>query len=109
MNKSDLVNALAEQAGLTKAEAGRAISALFEPERGILAKGLQQTGRIQITGFGTFETKARKARLGRNPRTGGTIKIPASKTPSFRAGKGLRDALSSHHGDPQTDPPPPRK
>jgi DNA-binding protein HU-beta len=93
MNKSDLVDALANNAGMTKADAARAVDALFAPDKGIIAKSLKKGGRVQITGFGTFEAKKRKARTGRNPRTGETIKIAATKTPSFRAGKGLKDGI----------------
>ena len=93
MNKSDLVDALADSTGMTKADAGRAVDALFSPDGGIIAKTLKKGGRVQITGFGTFEAKQRKARTGRNPRTGQTIKIAATKTPSFRAGKGLKDGI----------------
>lgn len=93
MNKSDLVDALADATGMTKADAGRAVDALFSPDGGIIAKTLKQDGRVQITGFGTFEAKHRKARTGRNPRTGQTIRIAATKTPAFRAGKGLKDGI----------------
>ena len=93
MNKSDLVDALADATGMTKADAGRAVDALFSPDGGIIAKTLKKDGRVQITGFGTFEAKHRKARTGRNPRTGTTIKIAATKTPAFRAGKGLKDGI----------------
>lgn len=93
MNKSDLVDALADATGMTKADAGRAVDALFGPDGGIIAGTLKKGGRVQITGFGTFEAKSRKARTGRNPRTGQTIKIAATKTPSFRAGKGLKDGI----------------
>ncbi len=92
MNKSDLVAALADRAGMTKADASRAMDALFGG-RGIIAGALRMDRRVQITGFGTFEAKHRKARMGRNPRTGATIHIPASKTPGFRAGKGFKDAI----------------
>lgn len=92
MNKSDLVDALADRAGMTKADAARAMDALFG-SNGIVAGALRMEQRVQITGFGTFEAKHRKARMGRNPRTGATIHIPASKTPGFRAGKGLKDAI----------------
>ncbi len=92
MNKSDLVDALADRADMTKADASRAMSALFDSD-GIIAEQLAQDNRVQITGFGTFESKHRKARMGRNPRTGEAIQIPASKTPGFRAGKGLKDAI----------------
>ena len=93
MNKSDLVDALAASAGMTKADAARAVDALFAPDGGIIAANLKSGSRVQITGFGTFEAKERKARTGRNPRTGETIAIAATKTPSFRAGKGLKDGI----------------
>ena len=92
MNKSDLVDALANATGMTKADAGRAVDALFSTD-GVIAGALRRGKRVQITGFGTFETKHRKARTGRNPRTGQTIRIAATKTPGFRAGKGLKDAV----------------
>jgi DNA-binding protein HU-beta len=93
MNKSELVDALASATGMSKTDAGKAIDALFGTDSGIIAKAMKKGNRVQITGFGTFETKSRKARTGRNPRTGETIKIKASKTPGFRAGKGLKDAV----------------
>ena len=93
MNKSDLVDELAAQTGMTKADAARAVDALFSPDGGIIAKALKGGRRVQITGFGTFEAKQRKARTGRNPRTGQTIQIAATVTPTFRAGKGLKDAI----------------
>jgi len=92
MNKSELVQDLAESTGLSKADAQRAVDALFNTE-GIIARALQRGDRVQITGFGTFETRTRKARTGRNPRTGEEIQIAASVTPAFRAGKGLKDAV----------------
>jgi DNA-binding protein HU-beta len=93
MNKSDLVDALADRAKMTKADATRAVDALFGTDGGIIAKALKKGERVQITGFGTFEAKSRKARTGRNPRTGQTIKIAATKTPGFRAGKGFKDSI----------------
>lgn len=93
MNKSDLVDALADETGMTKADASRAVDALFSTDDGIIAKALKSRERVQVTGFGTFESKFRKARQGRNPRTGETIQISATYTPSFRAGKGLKDAI----------------
>ena len=93
MNKSDLVDALASKTGMTKADAARAVDALFSPSNGILASALKARTRVQITGFGTFESKHRKARMGRNPRTGEAIQIRATQTPAFRAGKGLKDAI----------------
>jgi DNA-binding protein HU-beta len=93
MNKSELVDALASSTGMTKADASRAVDALFSPDGGVIASALRGGKRVQITGFGTFEAKQRKARTGRNPRTGQTIQIAATKTPGFRAGKGLKDAI----------------
>jgi DNA-binding protein HU-beta len=93
MNKSDLVDALASSTGMTKADAARAVDALFATDTGIISKNLKFGKKVQITGFGTFEAKMRKARTGRNPRTGQTINIPATTSPSFRAGKGLKDAM----------------
>jgi DNA-binding protein HU-beta len=78
---------------MTKADAARAIDALFSSDGGIIASALKARTRIQITGFGTFESKHRKARMGRNPRTGEAIQIRATQTPAFRAGKGLKDAI----------------
>lgn len=93
MNKSDLVDALASHTGMTKADAARAVDALFATDSGIISRNLKSGRKVQITGFGTFEAKLRKARTGRNPRTGQTINIPATTSPSFRAGKGLKDAM----------------
>ena len=93
MNKSDLVDALADRTGMTKADAARAIDALFSTSDGIIQGALKARQRVQITGFGTFEGKDRKARTGRNPRTGQTIYIQATTTPAFRAGKGLKDGI----------------
>jgi DNA-binding protein HU-beta len=93
MNKSDLVDSLADKTGITQADASRAVDALFSTDEGIIARALKKGDRVQITGFGTFEARKRKARTGRNPRTGESIKIAASKSPSFRAGKGLKDGI----------------
>ncbi len=92
MNKSELVQDLAAKAGLSKADAQRAVDALFN-SGGIISRTLKKGDKVQITGFGTFETRTRKARTGRNPRTGKEINIAASVSPSFRAGKGLKDAI----------------
>ena len=93
MNKSELVQELANKTKLSRADAQRAIDALFDTNGGIIGKALKKGDRIQITGFGTFETRKRKARTGRNPRTGKEIKIAATTSPSFRAGKGLKDRV----------------
>lgn len=93
MNKSELVQSLASKTDMTKADAQRAIDALFNTKDGIMTRALKKGDRIQITGFGTFETRKRKARTGRNPRTGKEIKIGPTTTPSFRPGKALKDAI----------------
>ena len=93
MNKTELIDKLAAATSLSKADAGRAVDALFDVDKGIIADTLKGGARVQITGFGTFETRRRGARMGRNPRTGETIEIPASVSPAFRPGKGLKDGL----------------
>ncbi|NLA77688.1 MAG: HU family DNA-binding protein [Clostridiales bacterium] len=89
MNKSDLVNAVAEQ-GFTKKDAEKAVNAVFDSVTDALKKG----DKVQLVGFGTFEVRARAAKQGRNPKTGEAIKIPASKLPAFKAGKALKDAVA---------------
>lgn len=93
MNKSELVQSLSSRADLKKTEAQRVVDALFGSDDGIITSALKKGDRVQITGFGTFETRERKARTGRNPRTGEEIQIAASTSPSFRAGKGLKEAV----------------
>ena len=88
MNKSELAQKLAERTNLSKSEATKAVDALFSTN-GIIAEQLRGGGKVQITGFGSFETRKREARTGRNPRTGKEIKIAASTSAAFRAGKGL--------------------
>jgi DNA-binding protein HU-beta len=90
MNKSDLVDAIADSAGLSKADAGRALDALVDTVTGALKKGQA----VSLVGFGTFSVRDRAARTGRNPRTGETIQIKASKNPAFKAGKALKDAVN---------------
>lgn len=89
MTKTELIEAVANSAGLTKDEAGRAVNAVFETITNTLKAGDQVT----IVGFGSFSVKDRAARLGRNPQTGETIQIKASKLPAFKAGKALKDAI----------------
>jgi DNA-binding protein HU-beta len=89
MNKSDLIDAMAEAADVSKSAAGRALDALTDS----IALALKNGETVSILGFGTFSVKERSARTGRNPRTGATIEIAASKTPSFKAGKALKDAV----------------
>ncbi|MEN9434935.1 MAG: hypothetical protein RLZZ422_2524 [Pseudomonadota bacterium] len=90
MNKSELIDAIAEKSKLTKAEADRAYKALVATVSEELAKG----GQISLIGFGTFLVRERQARSGRNPKTKETIEIPASKIPAFKAGKALKDAVN---------------
>ena len=90
MNKSDLIDSIAASAGLSKADAGRALDAFTSN----ITRALKKGQSVSLVGFGTFTVKARAARLGRNPRTGETIKIKASKNPTFKAGKALKDAVN---------------
>ena len=90
MNKSELVDAIASHAGLSKADAGKALEATISAITGSLKQGQSVT----IVGFGTFMVRESKARMGRNPRTGESIQINASKRPSFKAGKALKDNLN---------------
>lgn len=90
MNKNDLVAAVADSAGLSKADSAKAIDAVFDSIAGALKKG----GEVRLVGFGTFHVAQRAATEGRNPRTGEKIKIAASKQPKFKAGKGLKDAVN---------------
>ncbi len=89
MNKGDFVGAIADASGLTKADTERAVEAMFN----VVKKTLKSGESISLVGFGTFVVRKRAARTGRNPRTGETIKIKASKVPAFKAGKALKDAL----------------
>jgi DNA-binding protein HU-beta len=89
MNKSELVEAMAEAADISKAAAGRALDGMLESITSALKKGEQ----VSLVGFGTFSVKERSARTGRNPQTGAAIQIAASKIPGFKAGKALKDAV----------------
>ncbi|QIK37363.1 HU family DNA-binding protein [Caldichromatium japonicum] len=89
MNKSDLIEKMAEAADISKAAAARALDAFTDA----VAVALKEGDTVSLTGFGTFSVKERAARKGRNPQTGATIEIKASKTPSFKAGKALKDAI----------------
>lgn len=90
MNKNDLVAAVADASELTKADAAKAVDAVFDTITGSLQGGSD----VRLVGFGTFSVVNRKATTGRNPRTGETIQIAASKQPKFKAGKGLKDAVN---------------
>ncbi len=90
MNKAELIDALADSAELSKASAARALDSAIE----IITKALKKGDSVTLVGFGTFSVRKRAARIGRNPRTGESIKIKASKVPGFKAGKALKDAIN---------------
>ena len=90
MNKNELIANVADAAGLSKADATKAVDAVFNGITGALKKG----GEVRLVGFGTFSVAQRAASQGRNPRTGAPINIPASKQPKFKAGKQLKDAVN---------------
>jgi nucleoid DNA-binding protein len=91
MNKTDLIEAIAKDAGLTKKDAENALKATIDAIEGALAKD----EKVVLVGFGTFNVKKNAARKGRNPATGKTIDIPASKSPVFKAGKSLKDKVNA--------------
>ncbi|MDE5413825.1 MAG: HU family DNA-binding protein [Bacillaceae bacterium] len=90
MNKTDLINSVAEQAEISKKDAAKAVDAVFES----ITDALKDGGKVQLVGFGSFEVRERSARKGRNPQTGEEIEIPATKNPAFKPGKQLKDAVN---------------
>ena len=90
MNKAELVAAVAEKTALSKKDSEKAVNAAFE----VITEALVAGGKVQLVGFGSFETKERNARIGRNPRTKEEIKIPATKLPAFKASKTLKDIIA---------------
>ena len=90
MNKTELVAAMADAAGLSKKDAEKALKAFTD----VVAEELKKDGKVQLVGFGTFEVSKRAAREGRNPQNGKTMSIPASKAPKFKAGKALKDSIN---------------
>jgi len=90
LNKNDLVATVASTTGISKADAAKAVDGVFSAISSALKKGEE----VRLVGFGTFSVAKRAATTGRNPRTGATIKIPASKQPKLKAGKGLKDAVN---------------
>lgn len=90
MNKTELINAVAEKAAISKKDAEKAVSATIDA----IADALVAGDKVQLVGFGSFEVKTRNARVGRNPKTKETIEIPASKIPAFKAGKALKDKVA---------------
>ncbi len=95
MNKADLVDRLAQRSGMSLREARSLINALFDPDPavGLIAAALVRGQKVSISGFGTFEARSRKARVGRNPHTGAALQIPASRAPAFKPGKPLKETL----------------
>ena len=89
MNTTELIEAVAKEANLSKKDAGAAVAAVF----GEMTKALKKGDKVQMIGFGTFEVRKRAARKARNPQTGDEIKIKATKVPAFKAGKALKDAV----------------
>ena len=90
MNKPELLAAMAAKSGLSRADAGKALTAFCD----MVGETLGQGGEVQITGFGSFGVSERAARIGRNPQTGATLQIAALRTPKFKAGKALKDAVN---------------
>jgi len=90
MNKTELIAAAAEKAGVSKKDAERVVNAAIDAITASLAEG----GKVQVSGFGIFEVRNREARVGRNPHTKQTIEIPATRVPAFKASKALKDAVS---------------
>ncbi len=90
MNKTELIDAMADSADISKAAAGRALEGMISA----IAEALKSGDQVSIVGFGSFSVRERAARTGRNPQTGQTITIKASKTPAFKAGKALKDAVN---------------
>ena len=90
MNKAQMIDAVAQAADLSKAEAGRAVDSVFD----VITTQLSRGDTVTVVGFGTFSVRARAARSGRNPQTGATIMIAASKAPAFKPGKALKDAVN---------------
>ena len=91
MSKQDLIAKVADMAGMTKVDAGKAVDAVS----GVIESALKKGERVTWTGFGTFEVRSRAARMGRNPQTGAPLHIAASKTPAFKAGKGLKEQVNA--------------
>ncbi len=90
MNKAELITAAAEKAELSKKDTEAAVNAVID----VITAALKKGDKVQLVGFGSFETRKRAARVGRNPKTREAIKIPASKVPAFKAGKALKDAVA---------------
>ena len=90
MNKNDLASVVASKTGLSKGDAGKAVDAVFDG----ITESLRGGSEVRLVGFGTFSVSRRNASMGRNPRTGAAIQIPAANVPKFKAGKGLKETLN---------------
>lgn len=90
MNKAELIDAVADKSGLSKAEAGKSVDALIE----VITRALKKGDKVSLVGFGVFSVRKRAARKGRNPKTGDAIQIKAGKSPGFKAGKAFKDAVN---------------
>ncbi|HCA72025.1 MAG TPA: integration host factor subunit alpha [Ruminococcaceae bacterium] len=90
MNKTELINTVAEKAAVSKKDAENVVGAALD----VIVKAVSKEEKVQLVGFGTFECRSRSARQGRDPRTNQTIEIPASKVPAFKAGKAFKDAVN---------------
>lgn len=95
MNKAELVERVAQKTSMSTREARLVVDAIFDPDPqiGLIAQELLAGGKVAISGFGTFEARGRKARTGRNPHTGESLQIPATRSPAFKAGKPLKETL----------------
>lgn len=93
VNRTELTEALARSAGMSRTDAALAVEGLFDPRKGVIARALRRRRTVRITGFGTFVPRRREARIGRDPRTGEPIRIPAGTSIRFRPGKPLRETL----------------
>jgi DNA-binding protein HU-beta len=95
LNKADLVDRIVQKTGLAQRDVRTVVDAIFDPEpgTGLIAAELLSGGKVAISGFGTFEARERKARTGRNPHTGESVDIPATRAPAFKAGKPLKESL----------------
>ena len=98
MNKAELVDKVAQRTGMSLRDTRVLVDAIFDPNPsvGLIAAELLGGGKVAISGFGTFEARSRKARVGRNPHTGAALDIPATRAPAFKPGKPLKETLRSH-------------
>lgn len=102
VTKADIIDAIAARCDITKAKAGCAVNGVFD----YIVESLKKDEKVTVVGFGTFEARMSKARMGRDPRTGASIHIPAKKVPKFKAGKTLKDELAAKPPAPPTTPDP---